>query len=93
MKITVFADKMERELLGPFKRTISDRKLSRRELQVVVERLRGGEGYDQMAARIGITAHNFSILLQHARARLLVEDDMELALLAYERGYVTVSEE
>jgi hypothetical protein len=97
LKITVNDEKIRAELLSPGHegrqgQRCKPNRLSLTETVALVERLRSGT-FASVAARAGVTTTNLSTALLRVREKLGVRDDLELALVAYERGYVTIDEE
>lgn len=89
MKITVHEAKIRAELEANGRRMRESMQLCASETDVLVAKLQGGT-QEQIGERIGKSAHSVASLVGKVRLALGVRDDIELAYLAYERGWVVI---
>ena len=89
MNITVHADKIRAEIGAKRRRRDQQGQVSAGELEVLVEKLKGGS-IGEIAQRLGVKYHTAAQRLSLMRAALDVHDDVQLAYLAYERGWVVI---
>jgi DNA-binding NarL/FixJ family response regulator len=92
MKITVNAEKVRAELLAVGRRERDSSRLCPSETELLIAKLQGGN-QEEIGRRIGKSRQSVSTILERVRNQLAVRDDLELAYLAIERGYVTVEED
>lgn len=91
MKITVHEEKVRAELLTAKTYRDASHRLTECEVQVLISLLHGGKMRD-FAKRVGKSEDNISGTLHRVRTRLNVRNNIELAYIAYERGYVVIEE-
>lgn len=93
MKITVNEDKVRVELAMPAGRVQHADPMKLRPLEVsVLCHWLSGLGAPEIAAAVGSSQQYVNNLLSALRTKLGVKNHLQLAYLAYDRGYVVIEE-